>query len=201
MFHRESKFYSEICSNDVWFILLFFGKHLIVNLTQALSKCLSELPACYHGEVDQSARVNTMSHGKLLSTGHGFGFSKHLLYFFWILCFYFLAVLYHCRVQCHSRKESGLETNLNPTMTMLLFSSILSTKRQWPKIIRAVMNRELERGIRSVYSTILNNVRKNSRSIGDDTFSNYLHNQITIRISARRHIKCLHVHFTNKWSG
>ena len=43
---------------------------------------LSELPTCYYGEVYQSARVNTMSHGKLLSMRHGFGFSKHLLYFF-----------------------------------------------------------------------------------------------------------------------
>ena len=31
--------------------LLRFKKHLIVNLTQALSKWLSELPACYYAEV------------------------------------------------------------------------------------------------------------------------------------------------------
>ena len=55
---------------EVW----LYWKHLIVSLTQALSKWLSELPACYYGEVDQSARVNTMKHG--VDSG------KHLIYFF-----------------------------------------------------------------------------------------------------------------------
>ena len=34
-------------------------KHLIVSLTQALSKWLSELPACHYPEVDQSAHVES----------------------------------------------------------------------------------------------------------------------------------------------
>ena len=41
--------------NTFWWRLLhsfwFFGKHLIVSLTQALSKWLSELPVCYYAEV------------------------------------------------------------------------------------------------------------------------------------------------------
>ena len=77
---------------DVWsyFFLLFYRlkkKHLIVSLPQPFSKWLRELPACHYGEVDQSARVNTTLHGKLLSMAHGVDFSKHLLYFlFLILC-------------------------------------------------------------------------------------------------------------------
>ena len=55
---------------EVW----LYWKHLIVSLTQALSKWLSELPACYYGEVDQSACVNTMKRG--VDSG------KHLIYFF-----------------------------------------------------------------------------------------------------------------------
>ena len=43
---------------------------------------MSEFPACHYGEVDQSAHVKTISNGKLLSTAQGFGFDKHLLYFF-----------------------------------------------------------------------------------------------------------------------
>ena len=57
----------------VWFIFLAFGKHRITSLTQALSKGLSELPACYYVEViclHVSNAVKT------------FGFSKHRLYFF-----------------------------------------------------------------------------------------------------------------------
>ena len=55
---------------EVW----LYWKHLIVSLTQALSKWLSELPTCHYGEVDQSARVNTMKRG--VDSG------KHLIYFF-----------------------------------------------------------------------------------------------------------------------
>ena len=61
---------------------LLFEKHLIVILTQPFSKWLKKLPACHYGEVDQSARVNTLPLGKLLSMEQGVGFSKHLLYFF-----------------------------------------------------------------------------------------------------------------------
>ena len=73
---------------DVWsyFFLLFYRdlkkKYLIVSLPQPFSKWLRELPACHYGEVDQSARVNTMK--------CGVDFGKHLLYFiFWILCCFF----------------------------------------------------------------------------------------------------------------
>ena len=86
---------------EVIFFLLFYRlkkKHLIVSLPQRFSKWLRELPACHYGEVDQSARVNTTRHGKLLSMAHGVDFGKHLLYFlFLILCvfFIFLTVLYN----------------------------------------------------------------------------------------------------------
>ena len=40
---------------EVW----LYWKHLIVSLTQALSKWLSELPACHYAEVDQSAHVES----------------------------------------------------------------------------------------------------------------------------------------------
>ena len=62
-------------------LLRFKKKHLIVSLPQPFSKWLRELPACHYGEVDQSARVYTMK--------RGVDFSKHLLDFFWILCFLF----------------------------------------------------------------------------------------------------------------
>ena len=62
-------------------------KHLIISLTQTLSKWLSELPACHYGEVDQSALANTMK--------HGVDFGKHLLYFFFILFLFFLTVHYN----------------------------------------------------------------------------------------------------------
>ena len=66
-----------------------------------------------------------------------FDFSKLLLYFFWILCFiFFNCTLQQSRIIVQytvivGRSLVWLETNLNPTMTILLFSSILSTKRQW----------------------------------------------------------------------
>ena len=40
---------------EVW----LYWKHLIISLTQALSKWLSELPACHYAEVDQSAHVES----------------------------------------------------------------------------------------------------------------------------------------------
>ena len=58
---------------------------------------MSEFPACHYGEVDQSAHVKTISNGKLLSTAQGFGFDKHLLYFFFVLfCFVFI---FNCTMQ------------------------------------------------------------------------------------------------------
>ena len=68
---------SSMSPVEVW----LYWKHLIVSLTQALSTWLSELPACHYGEVDQSARANTMK--------HGVDFGKHLLYFFILFYFYF----------------------------------------------------------------------------------------------------------------
>ena len=68
---------SSMSPVEVW----LYWKHLIVSLTQALSKWLSELPACHYGEVDQSARANTMK--------HGVDFGKHLLYFFFFFFFFF----------------------------------------------------------------------------------------------------------------
>ena len=114
-------------------IFLLFEQHLIVSLPQQFSKWLRELPACHYGKIDQSARVIIMSHGKLLSMGHGVDFGKHLLYFF---SFFFNCTLQYTRIIVEysvivPRSLVWLETNLNPTMTILLFSSILSTKRQW----------------------------------------------------------------------
>ena len=43
---------------EVW-LYLDLKKHLIVSLTQALSKWLSELPAYHYAEVDQSAHVES----------------------------------------------------------------------------------------------------------------------------------------------
>ena len=102
-----------------------FKKHLIISLTQALSKWLSELPACHYGEVDQSARANTMK--------HGVDFGKHLLYFFFFFFFFFNCTLQQPRIVVQYSVIVGrnLETNLTPTMTIFWFSSILSTKRPW----------------------------------------------------------------------
>ena len=61
--------HSEIRSDHVWFILLAFGKHLIFSLTQALSKWLIELPACYYADVislHMSKVVKTFDFSKLL---------------------------------------------------------------------------------------------------------------------------------------
>ena len=64
------------------------------------------------------------------SMKRGVDLGKHLLYFFlncslqytWIIVEYNVIV---------GRSLVWLETNINPTMTILLFSWILSTKRQW----------------------------------------------------------------------
>ena len=48
MFFRDTLKY-VLMTSDSFF--LGFWKHLIVSLTQALSKWLSKLPACYYGEV------------------------------------------------------------------------------------------------------------------------------------------------------
>ena len=69
--------------------LLRFKKHLIVSLTQALSKWLSELPACYYAEVDQSAHVESCEKPSTSASSYST--------FFWggILFFFFLTVLYN----------------------------------------------------------------------------------------------------------
>ena len=65
--------------------LLRFKKHLIVSLTQALSKWLSELPACYYAEVDQSAHVESCEKPSTSASTY----STFFLFFF------FLTVLYN----------------------------------------------------------------------------------------------------------
>ena len=64
---QRIQIFSETFRNTLWWcliILLAFRKHLIVSLTQPFLKWLRELPACHYAEVDQSAHVNTTSHGK-----------------------------------------------------------------------------------------------------------------------------------------
>ena len=65
--------------------LLRFKKHLIVSLTQALSKWLSELPACYYAEVISLHMSKVMKNLRLQQ-------APTLLFFFF---FFFLTVLYN----------------------------------------------------------------------------------------------------------
>ena len=114
--------------------LLRFEKHLIVSLPQPFSKWLRELPACHYGEVDQSARVNTTFY-------ETWCWLRQAPTLHFIFLFYFFFNFFNCTLQYMQiiveyivivgRSLVWLETNLNPTMTILLFSSILSTKRQW----------------------------------------------------------------------
>ena len=68
--------------------LLRFKKHLIVSLTQALSKWLSELPACYYAEVISLHMSKVVKNLRLQQAP--------TLLFFWILfIFFFLTVLYN----------------------------------------------------------------------------------------------------------
>ena len=107
-------------------LFLLFEKHLNVSLPHPFSKWLRELPAYHYGEVDQSARVNTTFH----ETWCWLRQAPTLLFFLFIF-----TVLYNIRKLLYSvivgRSLVWLETNLNHTMTILLFFSILSTKRQW----------------------------------------------------------------------
>ena len=66
--------------------LLRFKKHLIVSLTQALSKWLSELPACYYAEVISLHMSKVMKNLRLQQ-------APTLLFFFFF--FFFLTVLYN----------------------------------------------------------------------------------------------------------
>ena len=67
--------------------LLRFKKHLIVSLTQALSKWLSELPACYYAEVISLHMSKVMKNLRLQQ-------APTLLFFFFFFSF-FLTVLYN----------------------------------------------------------------------------------------------------------
>ena len=59
--------------------LLRFKKHLIVSLTQALSKWLSELPACYYAEVISLHMSKVMKNLRLQQ-------APTLLFFFFFNC-------------------------------------------------------------------------------------------------------------------
>ena len=67
----------------------------------------------------------------------GVDFSKHLVYIFFFILFFifFNSTPQYTRIIVEYSATVGkslvwLETNVNPTMTILLFSSILSTKQQ-----------------------------------------------------------------------
>ena len=64
-------------------------KHLIVSLTQALSKWLSELPAYHYAEVDQSAHVESCEKPSTSASTYS------TFFFFWFYFFIFLTVLYN----------------------------------------------------------------------------------------------------------
>ena len=66
---------------EVW----LYWKHLIVSLTQALSKWLSELPACYYAEVISLHMSKVVKNLRLQQ-------APTLLFFFF---FFFLTVLYN----------------------------------------------------------------------------------------------------------
>ena len=63
---------------EVW----LYWKHLIVSLTQALSKWLSELPACHYAEVDQSAHVESCEKPSTSASTY----STFFLFFFFFNC-------------------------------------------------------------------------------------------------------------------
>ena len=68
--------------------LLRFKKHLIVSLTQALTKWLIELPTCYYAEVISLHMSKVVKNLRLQQAP--------TLHFFWILFYFiFLTVLYN----------------------------------------------------------------------------------------------------------
>ena len=99
---------------EVW----LYWKHLIVSLTQALSKWLSELPACHYAEVISLHMSKVVKNLRLQQ-------APTLLFFNCTLQFSRIIVQYSVIV------GRNLETNLTPTMTIFWFSSILSTKWPW----------------------------------------------------------------------
>ena len=64
-------------------------KHLIVSLTQALSKWLSELPAYHYAEVDQSAHVESFEKPSTSASTYS------TFFFFFGFYLFFLTVLYN----------------------------------------------------------------------------------------------------------
>ena len=68
--------------------LLRFKKHLIVSLTQALSKWLSELPACYYAEVISLHMSKVVKNLRLQQ-------APTLLFFFWDFIYFF----FNCTLQ------------------------------------------------------------------------------------------------------
>ena len=74
---------SSMSPVEVW----LYWKHLIVSLTQALSKWLSELPACYYAEVISLHMSKVMKNLRLQQAP--------TLLFFWFYFFIFLTVLYN----------------------------------------------------------------------------------------------------------
>ena len=69
--------------------LLRFKKHLIVSLTQALSKWLSELPACYYAEVISLHMSKVVKNLRLQQA------PTLLFFFFYFILFYF----FNCTLQ------------------------------------------------------------------------------------------------------
>ena len=113
---------------EVW----LYWKHLIISLTQTLSKWLSELPACHYGEVDQSAHVESCEKPSTSA-------STYSTFFYFIFIFFFNCTLQQPRIVVQYSVIVGrnLENNLTPTMTILFwFSWILSTKRPWQSSTR-----------------------------------------------------------------
>ena len=117
---------------DLWsYIFLLFEKHLIVSLPSHSWNGWGSCPLATTGKLI-SLQVWTPC-----SMKRGVDFGKHLLYFFLDFMFlFFVCTLKYSRIIVEysvivGRSLDWLETNLNPTMTILLFSSILSTKRQW----------------------------------------------------------------------
>ena len=82
---RRSTYVCPIHESCRSLTLFRFKKHLIISLTQALSKWLSELPACHYAEVDQSAHVESCEKPSTSA-------SSYSTFFFF---FFFLTVLYN----------------------------------------------------------------------------------------------------------
>ena len=120
MFFRDTLKYVLMTSDSFFW---GFWKHLIVSLTQALSKWLSKLPACYYGEVislhlsTPCPMENCYPWDMVLTSA-----STYSTFFF----FFFNCTLQYSRfIEEYSvivgRNLVWLETNFTPTMTILGF--------------------------------------------------------------------------------